>query len=256
MHALLSGLLFFAFQNASFEVATVKLSQAPGGVHGGCHGVDSVYRPNSPDAPPPLGRCVIGDARLSHLISIAFGMPFKGGPSWVTEGDVRFNIEGKAEDPSHTTEEQLREMLRALLIERFQMKIHREPVERAGFALIIAKSGSKLQPTKSDEPSLSFRSTQKNGEVQTGKPMRGLPTTMSARAVTIPQLVNVLSGVSGTAVIDATGLTGAYDFTLTWDDEAGPSLSTAVGDLGLRLEPRKVSIEYIVIDSAQKPSGN
>src|SRR5690242_13519283 len=53
---------------AAFEIASVKPSPpGPNGVHGGCHGVDSVYTPGQAAAAPPLGRCVIGDARLSHL---------------------------------------------------------------------------------------------------------------------------------------------------------------------------------------------
>src|SRR5689334_9635219 len=129
MNSLAFALLLLAFDPAdlTFEVASVKPSVEGRGVRGGCHGIDSTFGPDS-QAPPPLGRCVITDARLSHLINIAYGVSPRGGPSWVFEGDVRFNIEAKAEDPAKTTEHQLLQMLQALLVERFQLKFHIEQV--------------------------------------------------------------------------------------------------------------------------------
>ena len=58
-------------------------------------------------------------------------------------------------------------------------------------------------------------------------------------------------------VIDKTGLTGEYDFTLSWDDMNGPALSTALQEqLGLRLQPQKVPVSLFVIDSAERPTEN
>src|SRR5437868_15368419 len=86
---------------STFEVATVKPSApGPNGVHGSCHGIDSVYTPGQADAAPPLGRCVIGDARLSHLVNIAWQMQtmglIKSGPDWIAGGDERFDIQATA----------------------------------------------------------------------------------------------------------------------------------------------------------------
>ena len=54
-----------------------------------------------------------------------------------------------------------------------------------------------------------------------------------------------------------TGLDGVYDFALSWNDDDGPTLPTALREqLGLRLDPQKVPIAYFVIDSAQRPSAN
>src|SRR5207248_7804587 len=107
-------------------------------------------------------------------VSIAWQMQamdqIKSGPDWIAGGDERFNVEAKAENPTKTTEKQLLAMLQALLIERFQMKFHREPAERPGFALTVAKNGPKLQESKSQDPDLSFGP----GE---GKPARGRPST-------------------------------------------------------------------------------
>jgi hypothetical protein len=57
----------------AFEVVSVIATSGLNGVRGGCRGIDSVIRPQT-QAPPPLGRCVFTDARLSHLIGIAFGV--------------------------------------------------------------------------------------------------------------------------------------------------------------------------------------
>src|SRR5262245_19788748 len=76
----------------AFEVATVKPSpMSASGVTGGCHGIDSVYTPNQISSAPPLGRCVIHDARLAHMICIAFRIPamnlIKSGPDWIQRGE-------------------------------------------------------------------------------------------------------------------------------------------------------------------------
>src|SRR5579862_8147903 len=71
----------------AFEVASVKVATSGGnGVRGGCHGIDSVYTPQQRADAPPLGRCVITDARLSHLIGGAYGVSMlnlKTGPDWI-----------------------------------------------------------------------------------------------------------------------------------------------------------------------------
>jgi uncharacterized protein (TIGR03435 family) len=140
----------------TFEVASIKPAQSGGnGVRGSCRGIDSVYTAEA----PPLGRCVITDGRLSHLVGIAWDitMPMlKTGPDWIQRGDERFDVVAKAEYPSKTTEKQLLQMLQTLLIERFQMKFHLEPVQLPGFALKIVQGGPKLLLSKSEGADFSF----------------------------------------------------------------------------------------------------
>ena len=201
---------------------------------------------------------MITDARLSHLIGIAYGVSMlnlKTGPDWIQRGDLRFNVEAKAENPAKTTEQQLLTMLQNMLVERFQMKFHRDTSETSGFALLVGKNGPKLQVSKSDETRLTFTGPDGKGEL---KPFPGQPISMKARKVSIPALLSLLTAVGGHGPgVDKTGLTGEYDFALSWDEQAGPDLSTALRDqLGLRMEAEKVPVSVFVVDSAQKPSAN
>ena len=235
--------------SVTFEVASIKpATSGVNGVRGGCRGIDSAYAADA----PPLGRCVITDGRLSHLVGIAWDitMPMlKTGPDWIQRGDERFDVVAKAEYPAKTTEKQLLQMLQALLIERFQMKFHLESVQLPGFALRVAKGGSKLQPTKSEGSDISFGPGGKPGS------SAGM---FKVRRCSTRELVRMLSlfGDRGPGV-DRSDLAGLYDFTLTWDNEAGPTLETALREqLGLRMESAKVTTSYFVIDSAKRPSEN
>ena len=234
-----------------FEVATVKVNKTGGGVEGRCHGIDSKYTPGEIGSAPPLGRCVITAGRLSHMIGIAWGLPMallKGGPDWASGGFDRFNVEAKADDPAKTTEAQLLAMLQTLLIERFQLKFHRETVDRPGFALVVGKNGPRnMTPSKAEDVVTSFGDQ--------FKPMPGRPATLTARKYTMARLAEMLSFVGQGPVLDKTGLAGEFDFTLNWDEEQGPTVATALQEqLGLKLESQKVPVSLFVIDSAQKPS--
>jgi uncharacterized protein (TIGR03435 family) len=238
----------------AFEVATVKPDKSANGVTGSCHGSDSIYA--SAQTVPPLGRCVINSARLSHLIYIAYDLhstgSIKAGSDWMTSGSERYNVEAQAENPATVTEQQLHQMLQTLLAERFKLKFHRETIEMPGFDLVVANKGPKLKTSSSEDVSMHF-----GGDFY--KPLPGRPVSLRARKYSMQMLAELLSGVGGHGpVMDKTGLTGAYDFELAWDQDAGPDLSTALREqLGLRMEPqKKVPVSFFVIDSAQKPDAN
>ena len=244
---------FLAAQTpVAFEVASVKVNKSGNGVTGGCHGVDSKYNAAELASAPPLGRCVITAGRLSHMIGIAWELPMsdiKGGPDWLMRGFDRFDVQAEAEDPTKTNETQLRTMLQALLIERFQLKFHRETVERPGFALVVGEKGARMKIATGTETSTSFGNQMKPAPLE--------PVTLTARKYTMAQLASMLAFAAQQPVVDRTGLSGEYDFTLHWGQELGPTLQTAVREqLGLKLEPQKVPVDLFVIDSAQKPSAN
>jgi uncharacterized protein (TIGR03435 family) len=246
----------------AFEVATVKRSVSPSGVRGGCHGTDSTFPPGSELAAPPLGRCVISDARLDHLVNLAFGLNnmqlIRIREDWVARREERYNVEAKAENPAATTEEQLHAMLQTLLIERFEMKFHREPIETQGFALVVGRNGSKLKVSKSIQESTRFETLVDGRPVGKGKPIPGQPTILTAQRHSIATLASILTQVGQLGPFaDRTGLDGVYDYRLAWDPEGGPSLRSALQDqLGLRMEQQKILVSYLVIDSARKPPGN
>jgi uncharacterized protein (TIGR03435 family) len=92
---------------------------------------------------------------------------------------------------------------------------------------------------------------------------------MTFRAQTLSGLVRTVGEELGRPVIDKTGLVGKYDFTLQFvpdtgapladrSYDSGPGILTALPEqLGLRLEPKKVPLDMLVIDSADKiPTGN
>jgi uncharacterized protein (TIGR03435 family) len=253
----LAALCFAASAGAqTFEVASVHPSKSGNnGFSGGCHGIDSVYSASESASAPPLGRCVIHDARLSHLITMAYEIPnmsmlkSEKGPDWVAMGAERFDVDAKVEDPRKATQAQLLSMLQSLLVERFQLKFHREEKEVQGFVLTVAKSGPKFQESAKDdtEPHVSSAVKVGPGELQ----------SINAHKGTMSKLVDGLQFVTQTKVIDRTGLTGVYDFKLHFGGESGPEIFTALPEqLGLRLEGAKVTMSYFVVDSAKRPAEN
>jgi uncharacterized protein (TIGR03435 family) len=203
-------------------------------------------------------------------------VPITGGPGWI-QTDL-FTIDAKAERPE-TSGTLNGPMLRPLLVERFRLKIHTESKETPVYALLVAKSGAKLQASRHDCVVIDPEHPQI--PVQPGKP---LPTLCGmgrlngqgweAFAVTMGRFARLLSDYADRKVIDRTGVTGTYDIHLNLtaedlghseDGDAGPSPGAAdvfarvrasMRSLGLRLEPTKARNDVIMIDAADKPSGN
>jgi len=244
-------------QNAhAFEVATIKPdNNSPKGVTGGCHGIDSKFAPGDPRNNVPLGRCVITAGRLSHLVSMAFDVPLRrisGFPDW--DEPSRFDIQGKAEDPSSTTERQLMSMLQSFLIDQFKLTLRRETKEGPIFALVAGRSGSKrLQPSE-----------------QVGESFAPAGTGLVFKGYTMERLAEFLSMLPEVdrPVRDMTGIEGRFDFTLSVLETKPDSIAnvkmamarweTIFSDiqdqLGLHFESRKGTIENLIIDHAEKPA--
>jgi uncharacterized protein (TIGR03435 family) len=232
-------------------------------------------------------------SNLKMLLTFAYDVrdfQVSGGPSWINTD--RYDILAKAErsagaeipldDPRKMTDEQrktvgdqMRERLRALLADRFQLTVHRESKEQSVYVLVVAKNGPKLQEAQTKEAQT------KEGTGPRGPMMRMGRGELSGQGVPLDMLTRTLSNQLGRTVIDRTGLKGNFDFKLTWTpdpgqsatplggapppgadappppDPNGPSVFTALQEqLGLRLESQRGPVEMLVIDRVEKPSEN
>src|SRR5262249_13783318 len=186
-----------------------------------------------------------------------------GGPDWV-HSDL-FDVEAIAENPSVVTVGDLHQMMQALLADRFKLKLHRESRETSGYVLATANKGSKLVPSK--DKTVTGRDRIKRAAAPPGV------VTLSARNVSMARLSELLTTFGMGLVVDKTNIEGTYDFSLTYaaeiavprkdqpsptvQDTDAPSIFTALREqLGLQLLSQKVSAEYLVIDSVEKPSSN
>jgi uncharacterized protein (TIGR03435 family) len=253
-------------QKPQFEVASIKpikftTGVSARGVSASCRGIDSVSRPNLIST--PLGRCVITAARLDHVIGIAYDLPMNqidfpaGRPNWLID---RFDIDGKAESPSTTSESQLIVMLQELLKDRFKLSFHRRTEQVSGYALVVAQGGSKLQQARSGGEQIvtingGFGTTDQ--DVKANLVAGTNAFTITGHNSSMELLAKHLSIPTREAVVDKSGLEGIYDFKLMWDESLGLSLVTALREqLGLRLLRQKVPIEILVIDHIERPSEN
>jgi uncharacterized protein (TIGR03435 family) len=221
----------------AFESASIKQSKTT-------EGADS-------DTTPGYFR---GDGTLKAFIRMAYGITneqIEGGPKWLDED--RYDIEARADGPARGPE--LLEMLQTLLTDRFNLEFHRSSKTVSGYALIPAKGGLKIKEVGPSD----------NHSTHT---TRG---SMTVETVTLSRFAAGLSRVLGAPVADQTGNSGSFTFTLTWAPESsrpststtavgatdGPSIFTAVQEqLGLKLESRKVPLNVLVIDRAEKPAVN
>lgn len=192
------------------------------------------------------------NSTIKILIQAAYGMRrdlVLDVPRWAQE--ERFDIEAKIVEKPTTklTSLQNRALLRALLASRFQLKAHMETRTLPLYELIVGKNGIKM--TAVDRP--------KDGP--TG--FHGGNGSLRVVAGPMDMFANVLSNAISSVVINKTGLTGRYDFTLKWSpDETkpiddAPSIFTAVQEqLGLKLQPARGPVEVLVVDSVEHPSAN
>jgi uncharacterized protein (TIGR03435 family) len=242
-----------------FEVTSIRPTKSVSGVLGGCHGTDADFGPNDIHSTVPLGRCVITAGRLTHIMAIAYRFNVNridGRPDW--DGPSRFDIEAKSENSS-ATQSQLLQMLQALLADRFKLTILRETRPLSGFALVVAKNGPKFKEAPGSEESrliVNGGNGGKSNKAGARDDKSFFLNSVTGQKTSMAQLAAHLSlGAAGGPVVDLTGLKGTYDFTLSW--ESGESLSSVLEQqLGLKLEPQKVPVEFITIESAEKPSEN
>jgi uncharacterized protein (TIGR03435 family) len=199
------------------------------------------------------GRLKITNEPVKLLIRAAFRLQnaqIAGGPSWLDSD--RYDIEAKTGGPEKIQNDQMGPLLQSLLADRFRLKFHRETRELSVYALVAEKNqkgGPKLKPKA-------------EGEVTAMNTHSGSGTSqLEGIAVSMEALANYVGNRLGRIVVDKTGLSESYDFTLEWAPEgvnsSFPYLATALHEqLGLRLESQKSPVEVLVIDSLKRPSEN
>jgi uncharacterized protein (TIGR03435 family) len=228
----------------AFEVASVKVSKAP---------------PGSDSSKSTLGSLTMRNMTLRASVGMAYDVKESqvvGGPKWLD--DDRYDIDAKPPGAAQWPER--RAMLQTLLAERFHLVLHRETKTYPGYALVVSKAGLKMHAVEPGQSNLSTH----NG-------------SMTAEKASMANLAGNLSRRSGFPVDDATGVTSVFDFKFELpprDNHTEPAvgapgaeaadpasfaaaLSHALEDqLGLKLEARKIPLEVLVIDRAEKPPEN
>jgi uncharacterized protein (TIGR03435 family) len=202
---------------------------------------------------------------LWYCLSYAYGVHSyqMSGPDWLKSAHYDISAKG----PAGTTREQLPEMMRTLLAERFKMQIHRETRDITALALVVGKDGPKLQASAPEvtDGSVNMSASKEGGE------------RIEVKGGTMTTLVNTLTGLLGRPVLDQTGLAGRFDFALDFSrdqtaggaqgggyneppalpppppgGEPGQSIYSSIQRLGLRLDGHKLPLDVVVIVSAEK----
>jgi uncharacterized protein (TIGR03435 family) len=219
-------------------------------------------------------------ASLKDLIGFAYGMrgddQLIGAPSWANS--EYFDIETKVSEADleaakklsmEQKRNQLCLMVQSLLADRFGLKANIETRELPVYALVVAKGGIKMKqvvpdplppPGTQPPPGAHLPRLMKTGDQY---------TATAFPAEEFSHWLSHFDELGNHVVVNATGLTGNYDFVLSGvgmgsiegnheaADEPTTSIFTALQEqLGLKLEPRKAPVEVLVVDHAEQPSAN
>lgn len=233
----------------AFEVASVRVSQIGESGQGGHGGLGDVFRRQNVQVTPDS--LTMRNISLKSSIAWAYHvMDYQvSGPDWLQS--QRYDMIAKAAGPA--TEDQLRAMLQTLLAERFKLELHRQTKELAAYVLLVAKGGPK------------FHETQAEGESNIQPDQKRM--SVAVQRTPLSQLVELLSNVYRAPVVDMTELKGRYDVTINiakYMSEMQPAPGGAPPDpfsliatvlqeeFGLKLESKKVSLDLLIIDRAEK----
>ena len=262
-------------KDATFEVASVKPNKS-----GDSNGMLRML---------PGGRVSASNMPIRPIITFAYQLAqyqLVGGPGWLTTD--RYDLVAKMEGdpgpvfaPSGTAPNPMQLALRNLLEDRFKLKVHRETRDMDIYALVMAKPGGvpgpSLKPTTQDCAAAAAAAQRgaPPSSAATGVPFCGIqggPGRIRFGGLPASALAQAFSGPAGRMVVERTGLTGAWDFELTYAAEGrgapggadaapadpnAPSLFTAIQEqLGLKLESTKGPVDVLVIDSVERPTEN
>jgi uncharacterized protein (TIGR03435 family) len=229
----------------AFEVASIRPVQGGGGGRGG-RGLGMMMAMPSANIHVAPGALTMRGVSFRTCVRWAYNVAdFQvTGPDWIDQ--QRYDIAAKA--TGDAGEDQLRLMLQTLLAERFKMTAQKLNNESQAWVLTVAKGGPKFKPS----------TTEGEGSIQPDlqKMQVGIQRTSMA------DLIVLLSQLLRAPVIDETGLTGRYDITIDiakyLQDQPGASdmLSTILTgiqqELGLKLDSRKLALDFIAIEKAER----
>ena len=236
----------------AFEVATIK--------------------PSDPARPGQIitlrgAEIITTNTTLHDLINLAYWLHPKqltGGPAWTVSD--KYDLAGKPDAPGQPNVDQMKMMIQKLLGDRFQLKFHFEKRELPVYTITIAKTGAKLTRSQDDPNGLAGWNV--------GRSASG--TTFTFRNAPLSQITAVLQNSLDKPVVDQSGLSEKYDFTVTFtpdpaqaallggpprpvadNPDAAPDLFAAFQQqLGLKLESTKAPVDVMVIDKVERPSEN
>src|ERR1035438_7129344 len=194
---------------------------------------------------------MLRDATMVDLIANAYNADpeeVTGGPAWLEL--YRFDIFAKA--PARTSPENVRLMLRSLLADRFKLVARAAIVAQPAFILTAGPSPTLQTSDDTSQPGCQYQ--------QPPKPAAGsapVPNTsfkFLCHNTTMDQFAQFLHGMlGGKPVVNATGLSGAWDFEFHWSFSQSPKpgfnpLTDAVAALGLKMELKTAPLPAVVVD--------
>ena len=238
-----------------------------------------------PTAQVGPGRLTIPAITVLSLVVVAYGQDctlVEGGPGWARSGEY-YEINAllpagtpvyKRQDLERGNAPRLQSMLQNLLADRFRLVLRREFREMSVYALTVATPGKmKLSPDETRPASLSLPPVRPTPQLGRGEKLifsgQG-EFQLSSHAISMSDLAKDLRQDAGRLVVDKTGLNGVFDVDLKFARDPAASnvaipvaplpgvpLSIALEDqLGLKLEPARMPIEVLVIESVERPSEN
>jgi uncharacterized protein (TIGR03435 family) len=235
-------------------------------------------KPGSGREFPPEGDFIsYHGSTVDSLLMFAYGgansLPFtiSGEPDWVKSDFYDFTAKVAPEDGAAWKNMPLidkRYMVRLVLEEALKLKVHDDTSDHPVYELVVAKGGPKLMDYHEGD---TVTLPTPGAKPMTGHVLAGSGPYLVCQDVTITELVHTLSGPdrAGRMVVDKTGLTGTYDFTVPMPraslpdklqqalaDAGVPSVFDGLKQIGLQLVPAKGPIQGIVVDHIERPPNN
>jgi uncharacterized protein (TIGR03435 family) len=277
-------------------MSPVTLVAAPQGASGKMQFEVASIRPVTPDAATTTG-VRIDDAQfhasmpLRGFVILAYrARPYQlEVPDWMS---LQWYEIAATLPEGHGKTDEVREMLQALLAERFRMKTHLQTKDLPVYALTVTQRGIQAKEDPLDPIERSVEAVSSGSELSTvARLPRGATLAIDgdkveAKKFTMGMLADELTRFVDRPVVDQTGLAAdaAFDLTLELTHEdflatrvrgaiafgftpppqgmklleaSGDSLYTALAKVGLKLEPKKAPMEVVIVDSSDKaPSAN